>query len=252
MNYRFIIQYDGTRYSGWQKQGNTDQTIQGKLEAALEKLAGEPVEVHGSGRTDAGAHACGQAANAHFHTDRTCAQIRDFLNRYLPQDIAVLEVRTARYRFHSRLNAKQKTYCYRIHTGPVRDVFTRRYTHHIAGELDLDAMRTAAAALAGTHDFTSFCGNRRFKKSPVRTITQIRIEQSGQELQFWYTGDGFLQNMVRILTGTLVEVGLGERPADSMADILEAKNRDAAGAAMPAEGLTLMSVSYDEAQPDND
>lgn len=246
MNYKFVIQYDGTKYSGWQKQGNTDRTIQGKLEAVLEKLAGEPVEVHGSGRTDAGAHACGQAANAHFHTERSCEQIRDFMNRYLPQDIAVLEVRTAHHRFHSRLNATEKTYCYRIHTGPVRDVFTKRYTHHMAEEFDLDAMRTAAASLIGTHDFTSFCGNRRFKKSPVRTLSQIRIEQKGQELQLWFSGDGFLQNMVRIITGTLVEVGTGKRPADSMTDILEAKNRDAAGAAVPAQGLTLMSVSYEK------
>ncbi len=245
MNYRFIIQYDGTRYSGWQKQGNTDQTIQGKLEAVLEKLAGEPVEVHGSGRTDAGAHACGQAANAHFHTERSCGQIKDFLNRYLPQDIAVLDVRTAPHRFHSRLNAKRKTYCYRIHTGQVRDVFTRKYTHHMAQDFDLEAMRAAAALLTGTHDFTSFCGNRRFKKSPVRTITQILIEQKDQELQLWFTGDGFLQNMVRILTGTLAEVGMGKRPADSMTDILEAKNREAAGEALPAQGLTLMSVSYE-------
>lgn len=244
MNYKFIIQYDGTKYSGWQKQGNTSKTIQGKLEAVLTQLAGEPVEVHGSGRTDAGVHAYGQVANAHFDTMYSCEQIRDLMNKYLPQDIAVSEVTKVHYRFHSQLHAKSKTYCYRIYNGPVRDVFTRNYTCHIEEELDVAAMRKAAALLEGTHDFTSFCGNRRFKKSPVRTITQICVEQKEKGLELWFTGDGFLQNMVRIMTGTMVEVGLGKRPADSMAEILEAKDRSAAGAMMPAQGLTLVSVAY--------
>lgn len=243
-NYRFIIQYDGTRYKGWQKQGNTDETIQGKLEAVLGRLAGEPVEVHGSGRTDAGVHALGQVANAHLETALTQTELRDYLNQYLPEDIAVLEVQEVSPRFHSRLNAAAKTYRYRIHTGPVPDVFSRRYVCPVAGTLDVTAMREAAGQLVGTHDFTSFCGNRRFKKSPVRTITEIRIEIRKDELDIWYTGDGFLQNMVRILTGTLVEVGQGRRPADSMAQALAAKNRDAAGITMPARGLALIHVFY--------
>lgn len=244
MNYRFLIQYDGSRYKGWQKQGNTSQTIQGKLEAVLEKLAGCPVEVHGSGRTDAGVHAYGQTANAHFQTNLEPEEIRDYLNRYLPEDIAVLEVSKVHPRFHSRLHAQEKTYCYRIHTSPVRDVFTRKYVHAMTEEFDVPAMRKAATVLAGEHDFTSFCGRNRFKKSKVRVISHIQIEETEKELVLSFTGNGFLPYMVRILTGTLVEVGLGRRPADSMEEILEARNREAAGMTMPPQGLALVSVTY--------
>lgn len=244
MNYKFLIQYDGSRYSGWQKQGNTQKTIQGKMEAVLGKMTGTQVEVHGSGRTDAGVHAYGQTANAHFQTDLSVNQIRDYLNQYLPEDIAVLEVTAVHPRFHSRLNASKKTYCYRIRTNPLRDVFGRKYTYSMEGPFDVHAMRRAAALLTGTHDFTSFCANRRMKKSAVRTIYEIRIEQTEDELEFWFTGDGFLQYMVRILTGTLVETGLGKREADSMTAVLEAKNRDAAGMTMPPQGLALMNVFY--------
>ncbi len=244
MNYRFLIQYDGSRYSGWQKQGNTDKTIQGKLENVLSILAGTQVEVHGSGRTDAGVHAYGQTANAHFQTDLPVSGIRDYLNQYLPEDIAVLEVTAVHPRFHSRLNASRKTYCYRIRTNPVKDVFDRKYVYSMEGPFDVSAMRKAAELLTGTHDFTSFCGNRRMKKSAVRTIYEIRIEETQDELRFWYTGDGFLQYMVRIITGTLAETGLGKREAGSMTEILEAKNRDAAGMTMPPQGLALMDVVY--------
>lgn len=244
MNYRFLIQYDGSRYSGWQKQGNTDKTIQGKIESILGKMTGAPVEVHGSGRTDAGVHAYGQIANAHFQTDLSVTQIRDYLNRYLPEDIAVLEVSTAHPRFHSRLNASEKTYCYRIRTNPLRDVFSRKYTYSMQGPFDVQKMRKAASLLTGTHDFTSFCGNRRMKKTAVRTVYVIRIDETEDELKLWFTGDGFLQYMVRILAGTLIEVGQGKRSADSMTEILEAKNRDAAGVTLPAQGLALVSVAY--------
>ncbi len=244
MNYRFLIQYDGSRYSGWQKQGNTDKTIQGKIESVLSKMTGGLVELHGSGRTDAGVHAYGQIANAHFQTDLSDTEIRDYLNRYLPEDIAVLKVSAAHPRFHSRLNAAKKTYCYRIRTNPLRDVFVRKYTYSIKGPFDVPAMRQAAQLLMGTHDFTSFCGNRRMKKSAVRTIYEIRIDEMADELDLWFTGDGFLQYMVRILSGTLVEVGLGKRAADSMTEILNAENRDAAGVTLPAQGLALMHVVY--------
>ncbi len=244
MNYKFLIQYDGSRYKGWQKQGNTSQTIQAKLENVLAGLAGCPVELHGSGRTDAGVHAAGQVANAHFQTDKTPQQIRDYVNRYLPQDIAVLEVTAVDGRFHSRLHAKEKTYCYRIWQNPVRDVFSRKYTCMEAGGLDTAAMCDAAALLTGEHDFTSFCGRRSFKKSKVRIVSNIRIEQAQNELLLWFTGNGFLPYMVRILAGTLVEVGQGKRTAGSMVSVLEAKDREAAGKTMPACGLTLVSVTY--------
>ncbi len=246
MNYRFLIQYDGSRYSGWQKQGNTQKTIQGKIESVLEKMTGTPVELQASGRTDAGVHAYGQVANAHFKTELSFEEIRDYLNRYLPEDIAVLEVVSAHPRFHSRLNASAKTYRYRIRTSPVKDVFSRKYACSMAGPFDADRMRRAAALLTGTHDFTSFCGNRRMKKSAVRTIYDIHIEETKDELVMWFTGDGFLQNMVRILAGTLAETGLGKRTPESMTDILEAKNRDAAGITMSAHGLALMQADYEK------
>lgn len=243
-NYKMVIQYDGTRYKGWQKQGNTEQTIQGKLEAVLEKMAGHPVEVQGSGRTDAGAHALGQVANFKLEEERE--GIRKYLNQYLPEDIAVLQVEKAEPRFHSRLSAVDKTYLYRIRTGDVSDVFNRKYIWQLEERLNLNAMREASKILLGEHDFTSFCGNRHMKKSAVRKIYQISIQEELGEIQIRFTGNGFLQNMVRILVGTLVEIGQGKRPVESMTGILEGRNRDLAGVTAPAEGLALESVSYEE------
>ena len=246
-NYKMILQYDGTRYRGWQKQGNTAQTIQGKLESVLEKMTGEPVEVHGSGRTDAGVHALAQVANVKIKQDKawTADTLQDYLNRYLPEDIAVLSVEPAEARFHSRLSAVEKTYCYKIETARVRNVFNRKYTSHLPEKLDIEAMRTAACQLIGTHDFTSFCGNKHMKKSAVRTINAIQIEQMGTQLHITVTGNGFLQNMVRILVGTLVEVGEHKRSSMEMEQILAAKDRQCAGRMMPPEGLYLVEVRYE-------
>lgn len=244
-NFRMTIQYEGTRYHGWQVQGNTDGTIQGKLQQVLTQLNGSEVEVHGSGRTDAGVHARGQVANVKMKDSITCQQILEQCAKYLPRDIAVIDVTEAPERFHARLNAKSKTYCYRLWTSEISNVFERRelteYTEH---PLDLTLMRQAAADLCGTHDFRSFCGLRRFKKSTVRTITDIKVEQFGPEIRLTYTGNGFLNLMVRILTGTLVEVGAGLRAPDSMPKVLEALDRSAAGPAMPPKGLCLMEVNY--------
>lgn len=244
-NFRMTIQYEGTRYHGWQVQGNTDGTIQGKLQQVLTSLNGTDVEVHGSGRTDAGVHARGQVANVKMKDCVTCDQILEQCAKFLPRDIAVTQVTEAPDRFHARLNAKSKTYCYRLWTSEISNVFERRvlteYTEH---PLDVALMRQAAADLCGTHDFRSFCGLRRFKKSTVRTITDIRIEQMGPEIRLTYTGNGFLNLMVRILTGTLVEVGAGLRAPDSMPEVLDALDRSAAGPAMPPKGLCLMEVSY--------
>lgn len=244
MNYKLLLQYDGTKLNGWQKQGNTDNTVQGKLEAILERTYGTFVEVHGSGRTDAGVHALGQVANFHAPAVYPAEEIRAVLNEYLSKDIRVLSVETADERFHARLTAKAKVYEYRIDNGRVADVFSRKYTMREEKPLDLPAMRKAAEYLKGTHDFKSFCANKKMKKSTVRTLTSIVIEEKEGIVSIRYTGNGFLYNMVRILTGTLVEVGRGKRSPEDIEHILKAMDRGAAGFTAPAQGLFLAAVTY--------
>ena len=245
-NYKIVLQYDGTRYKGWQVQKNTDMTIQGKIENVLKKMSGRVVEVHGSGRTDAGVHALGQVANFKLEQEVPADEILTYLNEYLPEDIRVLSIEEVPVHFHSRLGAVSKTYCYRIFNGQKADVFERKYVEVIREELDLDAMRQAAADLIGTHDFFAFCGNRKMKKSAVRTITEIVIEKSGEEVKISVTGNGFLQNMVRIMVGTLVEVGLHKRSASDMKDILAGRDRERAGYTISPKGLALVNVVYTE------
>ena len=244
-NYKITIQYEGTRYNGWQKQGNTDNTIQGKLENIVEKMTGYAVEIHGSGRTDAGVHAMGQVANFHLKEDMEPGEIKAYLNQYLPDDIAVTKAERAPERFHSRLSAVKKIYTYQIETGAKRDVFTRRIQYGLGRPLDAAAMRLAASLLCGTHDYKSFCGNRKMKKSTVRTVETLHINEDGSRVVLTFVGNGFLQNMVRIMTGTLIEVGLGKRSPESVKEILAAKDRQAAGTMAPAEGLCLAGVLYE-------
>ncbi len=251
-NYKIIVQYDGTRYKGWQRQKSTDNTVQGKLESILCRQFGRTIEIDGSGRTDAGVHAVGQVANFRIPEslapektpEQVCGELRDMFARYLPEDIAVTDVRVASERFHSRLNAVKKTYIYRIWNAGYPNVFERKFMVHRTEEFDLDAMRKGAEYLLGQHDFAAFCGNARMKKSTVRNIHGIRIERIGHEIRFTYTGNGFLQNMVRIVTGTLVDVGIGVYPPEHVGEILEGKQRSLAGPMMPPQGLTLWEVVY--------
>lgn len=244
-NYRMLIQYDGTRYNGWQKQGDTTNTIQHKLEAILERMTGTPCEVHGAGRTDAGVHAKGQVAQFRADTEMEPEEIRDYVNNFLPDDIGVLSVSYAAPRFHSRYNASEKYYLYRIALNKSLHVFDRKYVHvHRGNELNLEAMRSAAAYLLGRHDFRSFCGNPHMNKSTVRTLRAIEISRTGDEIDIAFFGDGFLQYMVRILVGTLLEVGEGKRDPLSMPALLDAEDRSKAGPTAPAKGLTLMEVRY--------
>jgi tRNA pseudouridine38-40 synthase len=243
--YKMTVAYDGTRYNGWQIQRSTDNTIQGKLSAVLSKMTGSMVEVHGSGRTDAGVHARGQVASFEIDGNYSPAEILAYLNRYLPDDIAVLTVDRADSRFHARLSCRQKTYRYRIHTSIVPDVFNRKYVYtYLDKPLNVGLMRRAAEQLIGKHDFKAFCGNPHFKKSSVRTIFSININADDNGITIDFTGDGFLQNMVRILTGTLIEVGNGNIPADSMSDILSSQDRQRAGFTAQPQGLTLMGAEY--------
>lgn len=243
-NYKMIITYDGTRYYGWEHQPTTDMTIQGKLESVLSAMTGTEVEVIGAGRTDAGVHAKGMVANAHMETKMKEDEICDYMNRYLPEDICVQEVRVASDRFHSRYNAQGKTYCYTCYVGDKKPVFNRKYVNIIEGKLDVDAMKRAADILTGEHDFASFCGNPKMKKSTVREIYSIDVSLKGSFLNLTYHGSGFLQYMVRILSGTLLEVGQGKRTPESMYELLEERNRSLAGATAPAKGLCLLKVDY--------
>ena len=243
-NFKMILQYEGTRYQGWQRQESSENTIQGKLEALFSKMCGHRVEVQGSGRTDAGVHAAGQVANAHLKTDKSAQEILLYMNSYLPEDIAVISVEEVSERFHSRLNAKGKTYLYRVINSALPHVFERRFTYQVEEKLDIAAMKEAAGLLCGTHDFAAFTSAKKSKKSTVRTIEDIRIEEKNDEILFYFTGNGFLFHMVRILMGTLLEVGLGKRSASEIPEILASKKRERAGALAPAKGLLLLEVRY--------
>lgn len=244
-NFKIILQYEGTRYQGWQRQDSTGNTIQGKLEALLGKMTGTGfVQVNGSGRTDAGVHALGQVASFQLETDMTPQEIMRYMNRYLPEDIKVIDICEMPERFHSRLNAKKKTYVYRIWNAPIPCVFERRYVYEMEEQLDLAAMERAAAFLIGKHDFKAFTSTKKSKKSTVRTIESITIERKGNEVVLIYKGDGFLYHMVRILTGTLIEVGLHERDVLSVQTLLEKGTREMSGTLVPAKGLCLVTVEY--------
>lgn len=242
-NYKLTIAYDGTRFFGWERQPDRE-TIQGKLESVLEKLNGKPVDVIGAGRTDAGVHARAMVASVRLDVKESCEEIRDYMNRYLPDAIAVREVKEAGDRFHARYNAIGKTYRYTCFVGDVKPVFDRRYVTMLDYKVDVEKMRQAAAILAGEHDFRSFCGNPRMKKSTVRLVDSITIEQNKDRIHFTFHGTGFLQNMVRILVGTLLEVGRGYWDVDYVQTILDAKDRKLAGPTAPPEGLCLMKVDY--------
>ena len=242
-NIRLDICYDGTRYRGWQRLPGKDDTLQGKLETALSRILEEPIEISGSGRTDAGVHARGQVANFHTESTMNTAEILANLRRYLPEDIGIYSCKDVSPRFHARLNAKEKTYRYRIWNSEAPCVFERRYVAVMPEALDVEVMKAAAGKLVGEHDFSAFCGNPKFKKSTVRYIRSIDIRREGEELVIEYTGNGFLHNMVRILTGTLVEVGRGERNAQSIPALFGGKRADA-GFLAPAQGLCLMEVYY--------
>ena len=243
-NFRLLLAYDGSRYRGWQRLGDSDHTIQGKLEQVLSRMVQAPVEVIGSGRTDAGVHAMGQTANFHCETDLSCPEIMAYLRQYLPEDIGVISVLEADPRFHSRYNAAEKTYRYRIWNSDLPCVFERRYVWQVAEPLHVEAMSRAAEKFLGTHDFLAFCSNKHFKKSSVRTITDFRVERMGPEIWFTVTGDGFLYHMVRITVGTLLAVGKGEMGQDDIPRMMESRNRELAGETVPAKGLCLMEVRY--------
>lgn len=243
-NYKLKISYDGSRYSGWEHQPDRE-TIQGKIETVLARMVDKDmVDVIGAGRTDAGVHARAMIANVHLDTQMSPEEIRDYANRYLPDDIAILEVREAADRFHARYKAVGKTYQYTCFDGPVKPVFDRKYYTPLDQELDVEAMQEAAHFLEGKHDYKSFCGNSRMKKSTVRIVDTITVRRRKGYVYLTFHGTGFLQNMVRIMSGTLIEVGLGRKRPEEVGEILEACDRKVAGPTAPAKGLCLLKVDY--------
>lgn len=261
MNLKLLIAYDGSRYDGWQRQSKNENTIQGKIESVIERYAGSFIPIQGAGRTDAGVHAAAQVANVHIEDDviheifrrRTLhaarelyADLRAYLNEYLPEDIEITHVEKAGESFHARLSAQYKVYRYRIGQGGGKHVFDRRFCHNVSETLNIDRMREAAALLSGSHDFFAFCANRKLKKSAVRTIYAIEFDLDEEEnlLSLTFIGNGFLQHMIRILVGTLIEVGSGRRAAVDIERILQSRQRKEAGPAAPAKGLCLMEVGY--------
>lgn len=241
--YKLIIAYDGTRYQGWQRQGNTDRTIQGLLERVIGEHTGYTVEINGSGRTDAGVHAKGQTASIVLAGQPEDGFFTERVNRFLPEDIRILDARLVKNGFHARKSAVGKVYEYHIDTGEKPDVFTRRYCCHFPGELDLGRMREAAGYLTGTHEFQAYT-DKRDENSTRRTIYDIMVSGQGGRVTVVYKGSGFLYHMVRILTGTLLEAGTHQRTAKSVRDALRLKDREQAGFLAPARGLFLKEVWY--------
>lgn len=242
-NIKLSIAYDGTRYRGWQRLGDSDKTIQGKLEAVLTRCCGEKIEINGSGRTDAGAHAYAQVANFKTRSEIRCDELLEFTHTYMPNDIVVFAAEEVPEKFHARLHAKSKRYSYRIDNGQFPNVFERHYTWHVAEKLNIEDMQSAALSFLGKHDFTSFTSDKA-KNKAIRTIYVAEVVQNEQCIEINFEGDGFLYNMVRIMAGTLLEIGWGERYANCIDAMFEAKNRQAAGQTAPAHGLFLVSVEY--------
>ena len=245
-NIKLVIAYDGTRFSGWQAQGNTPNTIQALVEEAIHKALGEKAALIGASRTDAGVHSNGQTANFKTRTAFGAKAMQAAINENLPSDVVVVAVEDMHERFHARYNAEGKTYCYKIWNKPTQNPFQRKYSLWIPEVLDLAAMNDAAAQMAGTKDFKAFSTGRT-KKSTVKTLSSVSVSTDAADGMTLVTfrGDGFLYNMVRILTGTLIECGLGKRRPDGISAIFEAGEREKAGYTVPAHGLFLETVHYE-------
>ncbi|MCQ4924059.1 tRNA pseudouridine(38-40) synthase TruA [Tissierella carlieri] len=243
-NFKMYLQFDGSRYAGWQRLGDDDNTIQGKLETLLRKMTSEEVNVIGCSRTDKGVHAKALVCNFFTNSDMTIDDIEKYINRYLPDDIVVYNLSEEDERFHSRYNAKSKLYRYTIDNNKYQDVFTRKFTSHVPEKLNIDLMQKAANELVGTFDFAAFTTMKSKKKSSIRTIMNINVSKENTYIYIDFEGDGFLHNMIRIITGTLVRVGKEEISPKDVKSILEAGDRSIAGPMIEAKGLCLIAVRY--------
>ena len=243
-NLKMIVQYDGSRYKGFQRLKDNDMTIQGKIETVLSKMTDEPIEIIGSGRTDMGVHAYGQVVNFKTSTKDSVSKIHKYLAEYLPEDIVIKSVEEVEERFHSRYNAKSKIYLYRIDNNKICNPFTRKHSIHLEKKLDLNLMREASQYLLGEHDFTSFASSKSKKKSNVRTIHSISIQENNDLVEIYIEGDGFLYNMARIIVGALMDVGNKKITPEDIKTMLENKNRSLSSDTAPAKGLYLYKVKY--------
>lgn len=243
-NIKMTISYDGSRYKGFQRLKDNDMTIQGKIESVISKMTGEDIEIIASGRTDMGVHAYNQVANFKTKSDLSLKKMKSYLYEYLPEDIVVHNIEEVDDRFHSRYNAKSKVYLYKIYNAEVHDPFLRKYTSHIPKKLDVDLMKEASKYLIGEHDFTSFASSKSKKKSHVRTINSIDIVQKNDLIEIYVDGDGFLYNMVRIIVGTLIEVGNGTIAIEDIENIIKNGDRTKAGKCVAPNGLILEKVYY--------
>lgn len=243
-NLKISIEYDGTRYKGWQKQKTGIPTIQEKIENVLSKMTGEDIQVVGCGRTDSGVHAENYVANFHTNCTLTIDTMLNYLYEFLPEDIVVKSMKDTTERFHARYNVKSKTYVYRINNNKFRNVFNRKYTYHTDEKLNLNEMRNGAEVLIGTHDFQSFTSLKPNTKPTLRTINYIHITENDGMIEIEVNGNGFLLNMVRIITGTLLEVGKGNLKPGDVEKILNEKKRSEAGPIAQAKGLSLRNIQY--------
>lgn len=250
MNFRLLLQYDGTDFHGWQVQEN-DRTIQGELERVIGMLAGGEVSVTGSGRTDAGVHAEGQVANVHLPDGKfTPEKLRAAINGNLWRDIRVMKCEAAADDFHARFSAKGKTYLYRVVNAPIMSPFWRRYAAHEPKPLDVARMTNAARLFLGEHDWTAFSSARSDADTRVRTITEFTVHSRWDDraqatiIEFRISATGFLRYMVRSIMGTLLGVGRGETDGDTIQKAIITGDRSLAGKTAPAQGLTLLRVEY--------
>lgn len=243
-NIKLTIRYDGSRYKGFQRLKDNDMTIQGKIEDVLSKMTNESIEIIGSGRTDMGVHAYGQVANFKTNSNLSIEKMKSYLYEYLPEDIVITNLEEVEDRFHSRYNAKSKVYLYKIYNNKFHDPFLRRYTTHISKKLDIELMREASKYFIGEHDFTSFASSKSKKKSNIRTIYSINIKEDNGLIEIYFEGNGFLYNMVRIMTGALIDVGHKKIVPEDIKKMLEEKDRTKSSDTAAAKGLYLYKVSY--------
>ena len=243
-NIKMTIRYDGSRYKGFQRLKDNDMTIQGKIEDVLSKMTSESIEIIGSGRTDMGVHAYGQVANFKTNSNLSIEKMLSYLYEYLPEDIVITNIEEVDERFHSRYNAKSKVYLYKIYNNKFHDPFLRRYTTHISKKLDIELMKEASKYFIGEHDFTSFASSKSKKKSNVRTIHSINIKEDNGLIEIYFEGNGFLYNMVRIMSGALIDVGHKKISPQDIKRMLEEKDRSKSSDTAPAKGLYLYKVSY--------
>ncbi len=243
-NIKLTIEYDGTNYLGWQKQKSSKNTIQETIEIAISKIVKKEVSITGSSRTDSGVHAKGMVAN--FYTDSNVPpeRFREAINTKLPDDIAIIKSEEVPEEFHSRYDSKGKTYCYTLLNREEKVALYKNFSYHVRETLNIDDMKKACEYFIGKHDFKAFKTAGSSVKTSTRTVSDLHIEQEGNFIKIFITADGFLYNMVRIIVGTLIEVGLGKIKAESIENIIKEGKREEAGYCVPPNGLVLEKVYY--------